>query len=159
MVVRDGPPRDFPINGPTDPKLSELVQGFKAKMIKAGMQVQADPKIFVTDALPGPGADPNRAKSLALIRQALIKNLDKNRKPSFVLVLLCLVDDYIYPGIKKLGDVDLGVNTSCMLLMPKKALVPDPKKRDQYYSNVALKVCFSRPALIKPSSHGYDPSR
>jgi eukaryotic translation initiation factor 2C len=140
MVVRDGPPAHFPLAGATDARLTRLIQEFKGKMLKAGMAVTADPKVFFTEQLPGPGPDPDRKKSLALVRQALISNLDRNRKPSFVLVLLAREDDYIYPGVKRFGDVELGVNTTCMLLLPKKALPDDSKKRDQYYSNVALKV-------------------
>jgi eukaryotic translation initiation factor 2C len=137
MVVRDGPPGRFPLQGgPTNPQLTDL----KAKLIKAGLTVPTDPTVFFTEQLPGPTPDPDRKKSLGLIRAALVKNLDRNRKPSFVLVLLAMEDNYIYPGVKRLGDVELGVNTVCMLLLPRKALVPDVKKRDQYYSNVALKV-------------------
>jgi eukaryotic translation initiation factor 2C len=140
MVIRDGPPAQFPLVGPNDARLARLIQEFKAKMLKAGMTAAADPNVFSTEHLPGPRLDPDRRQSLAFVRQALISNLDRNRKPSFVLVLLVREDEYIYPGLKRFGDVELGVNTTCMLLLPKKALLDDPKKRDQYYSNVALKV-------------------
>jgi hypothetical protein len=90
-------------------------------------------------------------QSLKITRTPLVKNLDRNRNPSFALVLLSMEDNYIHPGVKRLGDGELGVNTVCMLL-PRKALVPDVKKRDQYYSNVALKVHFLLPSFIVTSS-------
>jgi eukaryotic translation initiation factor 2C len=153
MVVRDGPPGRFPLQGgPTDPLLTDLIQGFKAKLIKAGLTVPTDPTVFFTEQLPGPNADADRTQSIKMIRTALVKNLDRNRKPSFVLVLLAMEDNYIYPGVKRLGDVELGVNTVCMLLLPRKALVPDVKKRDQYYSNVALKVRSLLPSFAVHTS-------
>jgi eukaryotic translation initiation factor 2C len=141
MVVRDGPPDRFPFRGPQDAGMLDLIGGFKQKMVSAGINVPpAEPKVFFTEPLPGPNADPGRRRALALIKNALAKNLDRSKKPSFVLVFLALEDNYIYPGVKKIGDVDMGVNTVCMLLLPKKALIEDRKKRDQYYSNVALKA-------------------
>jgi eukaryotic translation initiation factor 2C len=153
MVVRDGPPRRFPLQGgPTDPQLTEFTQGFKAKLIKGRLSVPTDPAVFFTEQLPGPNADADHFQSLKMIRAALVKNLDRNRKPSFVLVLLATEDNCIYPGVKRLGDVELGVNTVCMLILPRKALVPDVQKRDQYYSNVALKVHSLLPSFILTSS-------
>jgi eukaryotic translation initiation factor 2C len=149
MVVRDGPPGRFPRQGgPTDPLLTELVRAFKAKLIQAGLTVPADPVVFFTEQLLEPNADPYRRNSLALVRAALTRNLDRNRKPSFVLVLLAMKDNYIYPGVKRIGDVELGVNTVCMLLLPRQALALDVRKRDQYYSNVALKVLSFLPSAV-----------
>lgn len=135
MVVRDGP--SSMINDPKDPRLPNLINGFKRKCQNSGMQVLADPRI-VPVMLVAPNTDPNRSNSLDVIRQAIKKNIaaDGGRKPSFILVLLSSVDNYIYPGIKRLGDVELGVHTIHMQL--PKAL--NEKKQDQYFSNVALKL-------------------
>jgi hypothetical protein len=137
LVVRDGPASI--INDPNDPKLISLCKGFAEKCKASGMTLpSAPPRILATQLLP-PSTDPNRAGSISNIRQTIKKALDAEhgKKPSFILVLLSRVDNYIYPGIKRLGDVDLGIHTVHMLL--EKAL-RDPKKQDQYFSNVALKV-------------------
>jgi eukaryotic translation initiation factor 2C len=103
--VRDGPPQRIPFSSAGDPGLVDLIQGFKQKLLRAGMTVPADPKVFFTEGLPGPNHDPDRKRSLALIKQAFTQNLNPKAKPSFVLVLLCMEDDHIYPGVKHLGDV------------------------------------------------------
>jgi eukaryotic translation initiation factor 2C len=153
MVVRDGPAGRFPLqDGPTDSLLTDLVQGFKAKLIQVGLTVPMNPVVFFTEQLPGPNIDQDRKKSIALIRAALVKNLDRSRKPSLMLVLLAMEDDHIYPGVKRLGDVELGLNTVCMLLLPRKALLLHGNQRDQYYSNVALKVLSFLPSFAAISS-------
>jgi eukaryotic translation initiation factor 2C len=124
------------------------VQGFKAKLIQAGLTVPADPIVFFTEQLLEPNADPYRRRSLVLVRAALTRNLDRNLKPSFVLVLLAKEDNFIYPGVKRLGDVELGINTVCMLLLPRKALARNVGQRDQYYSNIALKVLSFLPSFV-----------
>jgi eukaryotic translation initiation factor 2C len=137
LVVRDG---NLAISGPQDPALKGLVQGFAAKCRRSGMTVpEGFPRLLVTPQLPPPGGDPGRVGALALIRKVLVDALRdvNNKKPSFILVLLSLRDNYIYPGIKRFGDVELGLHTVHMQL--SKAL-KDEKKQDQYFSNVALKV-------------------
>lgn len=137
LYVRDGG-RDF-FNGPQDPQLIEFLKTFQAKMKNAGIDVgNGPPKIMPTDMLPPEHQDPGRQQALNIIRERIKGNLNPKSKPSFILVLLSLEDNYIYPGIKRLGDVELGLNTVCMLL--PKARRDDPKKLDQYFSNVALKV-------------------
>jgi hypothetical protein len=139
LVVRDGD-RDV-FSGKSDQNLAGLVNGFANKLRAVGMTVPAEgPTMLWTEMLPSPKEDPNRRKALTMIDAVIKKNLDPKKKPSFILVLLSLEDNYIYPGIKRLCDVVLGLQTVCMIVNDKKALVPDPKKRDQYYSNVALKV-------------------
>lgn len=137
LIVRDGGRDTF--KGPTDPQLTGFLKTFETKLRSAGMDVPASgPRVLSTDMLPPPNQDPGRQKALEMIKERITKNLDPRKKPSFILVLLALEDNYIYPGIKRLGDVVLGVHTVCMLL--PKALRDDPKKQDQYFSNVALKV-------------------
>ena len=136
MVVRDG---NLAISGPQDPALKGLVQGFAAKCKKSGMAIpDGPPKLLVTPELPRPNNDPSRTAALGIIRKVMTDALSgRNSKPSFILVLLSMRDNYIYPGIKRLGDVELGLHTVHMQL--SKAL-KDEKKQDQYFSNVALKV-------------------
>ncbi|KAF7986866.1 hypothetical protein HWV62_12600 [Athelia sp. TMB] len=142
MVVRDGP-RSI-IERPDDPRLVNLIQGFKRKCLNSGMQVKNEPRL-VPVMLKPPSTDPNRRASIEEIRQVIKKNIaaDKGKKPTYILVLLSNIDNFIYPGIKRIGDVELGVHTVHMQL--KKALPdmnkPNPEqKQDQYFSNVALKL-------------------
>ena len=137
LVVRDGP--GSLINDPNDPQLVGLCRGFSDKCRASGMTFPAAPPQVLAAQLLPPNNDPNRTGSINKIRQTIMKKLDseRGRKPSFILVLLSRVDNYIYPGIKRLGDVELGIHTVHMLL--EKAL-KDPKKQDQYFSNVALKL-------------------
>jgi eukaryotic translation initiation factor 2C len=142
MIVQEQGQARF--QGPNDQNLLGLIAGFANKCRKAGMTVpQGNPKIFATPKLPDVNRDPFRADAIETIRKTIVSNLNPQNKPSFILVLLSRVDNYIYPGIKRLGDVVLGVHTTCMLL--DKALGPSfkpktPQQQDQYFSNVALKV-------------------
>lgn len=135
LLVQDGGRSEF--RNPTDPDLIAFLKTFAQKCSSSGITVPDAPNIMQTPRLPRPNQDRNREKALEAIRQTLIKGLDRNRKPSFILVLLSGVDNYIYPGIKRLCDVTLGMHTVHMLLTKARG---DPKKQDQYFSNVALKV-------------------
>ncbi|KDR72808.1 hypothetical protein GALMADRAFT_158483 [Galerina marginata CBS 339.88] len=135
MVVRDG--RRI-IEGPADTRLQGLVQGFRQKLVASGMSVpEGMPRLVPPPNLLHPREDPERVGSLNIIRDTLKNALTQWPKPSFVLVLLENRDNFIYPGIKRIGDVELGINTIHMQL--EKAL-GDQRKQDQYFSNVALKV-------------------
>ncbi|KAF8881571.1 argonaute-like protein [Infundibulicybe gibba] len=135
LVVRDS--RNM-IAGPTDPALATLVENFTRKCGKSGMAIpNTRPRLLVV-SLPPPSRDPGRATAIDQIRTVIRENLGKvPKKPDFILVLLENRDNFIYPGIKRLGDVEIGVQTIHMQL--SKALT-DPNKQDQYLSNVALKV-------------------
>ncbi|THG98015.1 hypothetical protein EW026_g4090 [Hermanssonia centrifuga] len=134
LVVQDGRRGEF--RGANDPELISFLQTFSKKCQTSGMSVgQGPPRIIVTDRLPQNA--PGRQDAITTIANALKASLNPKQKPSFVLVLLSGVDNFIYPGIKRLCDMQLGIHTVCMLL--NKARV-DPKKQDQYFSNVALKV-------------------
>ncbi|KAF5364732.1 hypothetical protein D9757_012485 [Collybiopsis confluens] len=126
-------------NGPEDGRLRNLIQGFAQKMQKSGMSIPtALPQLLVA-ALGPTDSDPGRLQSLTKIRNILQEHLQKIKiKPAFVLVLLSRRDNYIYPGIKRIGDVELGVQTICMLL--SKIVDKEPNKQDQYFSNVVLKL-------------------
>lgn len=135
LLVQDGRPNEF--EGPTDPELRIFLQTFMKKCSSSGMTVtqQSAPTILATK-LPPFHQDASRQRALDSIRTTLTTGL-KNSKPSFILVLLSGVDKWIYPGLKKLCDMQLGLHTVCMLLHKART---DPKKQDQYFSNVALKV-------------------
>ncbi|KAJ7915685.1 argonaute-like protein [Mycena leptocephala] len=136
LVVRDG---DEMLKGPTDERLKTLVTKFRSKLQRSGMQISDDlPRLLATPPLQNL-QDASREAALKEIRKVIDLALKDagNRKPSFILVLLSHRDNYIYPGIKRLGDVDLGLHTIHMQL--NKAL-GDERKQDQYLSNVCLKV-------------------
>ncbi|KAJ6524443.1 argonaute-like protein [Mycena vulgaris] len=135
LVVRDG--REV-LQGQTDPQLKNLVTKFREKLQKSGMQISNDvPRLVVTPPLQNL-QDASREAALTQIQTTITSNLQAaGKKPAFILVLLSHRDNYIYPGIKRLGDVELGVHTIHLQL--SKAL-GDERKQDQYLSNVALKV-------------------
>ncbi|KAJ3879731.1 argonaute-like protein [Lentinula edodes] len=137
LVVRDGP---SVFSGPTDTRLRGLVDGFATKMRNSGMTVPPGPPSLLLANLPSPDQDPSRVRALNEIRKTLQDHVQKaqGRKPAFVLVLLSRRDNFIYPGIKRIGDVELGVQTVHMQL--SKVVDKEPNKQDQYFSNVALKV-------------------
>lgn len=136
LIVRDG--RDK-FQGPTDPAMWQFIQTFAEKCRKAGMRVaQQRPTVLAAGPLPpGSDRDPSRSAAVAMIKAQMTNLSNANPRPSFILVLLNNRDNYIYPGIKRIGDVELGIHTVCMQL--EKA-IGDPRKQDQYFSNVALKV-------------------
>ena len=129
ICVMDGGTVDFE-------KVQGLVTGFRNKLTACGMAVPNSPRIFRTPPLPPPRQDPGRRKALNFIEKT-IQDLKKLEEPQMILFLLSRRDDFIYPGIKTLCDTKLGLHSVCMQL--EKAL-KEPKKQDQYLSNVALKV-------------------
>lgn len=137
LLVQDGGRRDE-FQGPNDPQLIAFLKTFLAKCNSSGIAGADKPPKILSVTLPSPRDDPNRERALSAIRDTLKNNLNSKAKPSFVLVLLSGVDKYIYPGIKKLGDIDMGLQTIHMLL--GKARDSRPNKQDQYFSNVILKV-------------------
>ncbi|KZT65512.1 Piwi-domain-containing protein [Daedalea quercina L-15889] len=134
MLVEDGGRGEF--RGPQDPELVPFLKTFSMKCTSSGITGVGRPtNVLSTGRLPHIRQDPHRKQALELVRRTVETLLTS--KPSFVLVLLSNVDNYIYPGIKRLGDVELGVHTVHMQVSKARG---DPKKQDQYFSNVALKV-------------------
>ncbi|KAG6860668.1 hypothetical protein C0995_008856 [Termitomyces sp. Mi166 len=136
VVVRDGANM---ISGPDDPRLAALVQGFSMKLGRSGVIMpQGRPRLIPISLSPERN-DRNRVEAIDKIRRMFKDNLvqAQGRKPSFVLVLLENSDNYIYPAIKRIGDVELGLHTVHMQLSK---VLTDDRKQDQYFSNVALKV-------------------
>ncbi|EKM51081.1 uncharacterized protein PHACADRAFT_165707 [Phanerochaete carnosa HHB-10118-sp] len=131
LLVNEGRRSEF--QSPQDPRLQRFLQGFSNMCQTSGMIVgQGPPLIMQTERLPR--EDPGRRRGVELIRKALLAGLNPARKPSFVLVLLSTTD--IYPGLKRLCDMQLGLATVCMQL--EKAT--REQRQDQYFANVALKV-------------------
>lgn len=136
LVVRDGGRPTF--SGPEDPEMWGLVEGFRQKCENAGMTApKGRPRLRPTPPLtPHSPNDPSRTAALRQIKETI--GFIANPRPPFILVLLHNRDNYIYPGIKRLCDVELGIATVCMQL--PKVLGQQSQKQDQYFSNVALKV-------------------
>ncbi|KAG8214739.1 argonaute-like protein [Butyriboletus roseoflavus] len=126
-------------NGHDDPQLTALWKGFAGKCQRSGMTgISPDSApTLLNVALVDPTNDPDRQESLGRIRSTIRDNQAQHGTPSFVLVLLSKRDSYIYPGIKRICDVELGIHTIHML---SNKVLTDPRRQDQYFSNVALKV-------------------
>jgi eukaryotic translation initiation factor 2C len=127
-----------PFRGPDDPDLLQLTNGFWNKLKSSGIDAKIAPIIRPTPPLPGPVGDPGRQKALDMIEQTMKSAAAPGKKPSLFLFLLSGRDDFIYPGIKKLCDMKLGVASVCMQLQKARG---DPGKQDQYFSNVRYPPC------------------
>jgi eukaryotic translation initiation factor 2C len=137
FVVRDANVPDK-ISDNKDPRLRMLVERFRDKCTKCGMNFPKSlPDLLFSEQLPPLRDDPFRERAVNMIRGVITQKLKSGRKPSFILVLLSSFDNYIYPGIKRIGDVEVGVHTVHMLI--SKAF-RDDKKQDQYLSNITLKL-------------------
>ncbi|KIJ59485.1 hypothetical protein HYDPIDRAFT_118463 [Hydnomerulius pinastri MD-312] len=136
LVVNEG---DRMFSGPNDQRLVGLWKGFAQKCQNSGMTGISPntPPTLIPVNLPNPASDTSgRQKALETIRQHIGNNM-RNGKPTFALVILSGRDNYIYPGIKRICDVELGIHTIHMLAQK---VLTDGRKQDQYFSNVALKV-------------------
>jgi eukaryotic translation initiation factor 2C len=100
LVVRDGFGK---IEGPQDPKLKALIEGFTAKCKKSGMTMPDGLPRLLPITLSPPNTDPTRANAVESIRSILkqaLQSANGGQKPNFILVLLENQDNFIYPGIK-----------------------------------------------------------
>jgi eukaryotic translation initiation factor 2C len=94
------------------------------------------PKVLGVRLPPtNPNADPGRAQAISVI-ESKMREFEPAKDMDMLIVLLQRKDDYIYPAIKRVGAVKLGMHTQCIQL--DKAL--KERGQDQYFSNVALKV-------------------
>uniref|UniRef100_A0A0W0FNM2 Putative argonaute-like protein n=1 Tax=Moniliophthora roreri TaxID=221103 RepID=A0A0W0FNM2_MONRR len=142
MVVRDSSFSNTGsiVAGPGDPNLTRLRDNFAGKLRSCGVMLpNTIPRLCVTDLLPPLADDPDRKAALEIIRRTFLGELQKSggQKPDFILVLLSHMDNFIYPGIKRIGDVELGLNTVHLQLDKATA---EGNRQDQYLSNVALKI-------------------
>jgi len=94
LVVEEG------LNKTKNLDLKRLVDKFQQMMVANGMTMPHAPSILPPAKLPLPTKDPERKKSLKIIRDLFEKQLEAQggKKPSFVLVLLERRD--MYPWIK-----------------------------------------------------------
>ena len=94
LVVRDG--RKM-LEGPNDPNLKQLVEGFARKLGHCGMSIPPNPPPIQAVALLNPSQDDSsRSRSVQMLRDTF----EKMKKPGFILVLLETRDNYIYPAVK-----------------------------------------------------------
>lgn len=133
LVIPDGGREDF--TGPADPALKLIIEGFIAKCKASGMAV--DPGLpslrFAPQLPPATPKDPFRLNAIGEIEK-VVRTLP--RPPTIILILLSGVERHLYPGLKRLFDIKLGIPTVCMLT-PK---IRKERGQDQYFSNNALKV-------------------
>ncbi|KAF8907085.1 argonaute-like protein [Gymnopilus junonius] len=147
LVVRDG---RGTIQGPQDPQLEGLIDGFRKKLSSSGMAIpNTRPRLLPPAVLKTP-------EKIQIDRDTLKQALSGSAKPSFVLVLLENRDNYIYPAIKVLRLLDFSLFccspslchsvsgtwswASHTIHMQLGKALGVPEKQDQYLSNVALKV-------------------
>jgi hypothetical protein len=129
--------------GDADPNLWSFITGFGAACREAGMQVASDrPVVMKVGPLPRrTKEDPSRTAAIKKIEAKMTAFGNSPTPPSIVLVLLNKYDTHLYAGIKRLGDVDLGVNTVCMLLdkatNPKRQVCPFSFGTSPYIESVA----------------------
>lgn len=136
LAVTDNPQR-AEFTGADDPQLRAIVDGFMAKCRAVGMGVPKAPVVLVTPPLPrATQADPFRQNAIDAIDGLLRKELDPKSKPSFILTILPGREPFIFPGLKHLCDVKLGLHTVVVLAQK----IKKQQGQDQYFSNVALKV-------------------
>lgn len=138
LLIRDGHQRDE-FNGPADPELQAVLQGFVQMCSKSGVRVGplASRNWPIREAvLPRKSPhDPTREEAINVIRQTIL-TLPAKPKPSIVLVVLSSGDKHIYSGVKRLCDSYLDVATICV----QSAKIRKEKGQVQYFANVALKV-------------------
>jgi len=133
LLIGDGNQRDE-FQGPQDPALRTVINGFMGMCRTSGMNVGRDqPSIVVANLPRADRSDPLRKKAITVINDELKK---LKAPPTIVLVMLSNGDKNIYEGLKHLCDVRLGVATVCVQV----AKIREEKGQPQYFANVALKV-------------------
>ncbi|KAL1743810.1 ribonuclease H-like domain-containing protein [Schizophyllum fasciatum] len=102
---------------------------FHEKCTRSGIVLPTQKPTFKDVALPS-----DRAQAINVLREAF-KGAAVS-KFDFILILLTHRDHHIYPAIKRIGDVDVGITTICM----HRSKIEDERKQDQIFSNIALKL-------------------
>lgn len=120
--------------GPQDPALRTVINGFMAMCKNSGIAVSNEqPPVVAANIPPQDKSDPLRKNAISTIRDSLMQ---LRPKPSLVLVMLSNGDKNIYEGLKHLCDVYLDVATVCVHV----GKIRKEKGQPQYFANVALKV-------------------
>lgn len=129
--ARDRPPSMMsPQERVGEQQLVELtMRKFHEKCTKSGIVLPNQKPVFKDVALPA-----DRARAIGILMETF--RGAATSKFDFVLILLRHRDHYIYPAIKRIGDVDVGIRTICM----HRSKIEDERKQDQIFSNIALKV-------------------
>ncbi|KAG2129585.1 ribonuclease H-like domain-containing protein [Suillus clintonianus] len=118
-----------------DEDVSKVWKGFKEGCQNSGMMFdESPPTIARTSQLPRQSQDRDRSKDIKEIKQT-IQDISRDN-PTFVLVLLPFRDTKLYPGVKRICDVELGIH-SVTIVLDK---ILKSKGPQQYYANIALKL-------------------
>jgi eukaryotic translation initiation factor 2C len=98
LVVQD---RRKSLTGGEDPRLKEIVRGFREKLKNSGITMpDGTPRVLPLTEFPHPNRDPRGEQALDNIRRIIAEAVKTVPKPSFILVLLGNRDHFVYPGIK-----------------------------------------------------------
>ncbi|EJD00490.1 Piwi-domain-containing protein [Fomitiporia mediterranea MF3/22] len=128
LVLSDGLEEDF--TRASDSALEGVISSIVEKCRNSGMGVDDEPLDIIFIRLRDE-SDSLRVQAITEAEES-IKSLSSN--PNMVLVFMSSKDPVIYPGIKKLCDMKLGIATVCMIMEKVRG------KSDQYLSNIALKI-------------------
>lgn len=129
LVIVDGQ------TAPTNEDVSKVWTGLREGCQRSGMMfANQDPTIARTHQLPRQFQDRDRTEGIKEIKRTIQSLM--GGKPTFVLVLLPFRDTKLYPGIKRICDVELGIHSVTIVLNK----VLKNKGPQQYYANVALKL-------------------
>ena len=135
LVVNDGV-ADLSFENKTDPKLVTFLDAFAKKCNSIGMDLALKPSLILATGDLSQIEDQKRRPAAIATISNTIARIQNMKKVNFVLVLLQAQEDFLYPAIKRLCAVDLGVHSQCLWL--RRAL--DEGGREQYLANVALKL-------------------
>ncbi|KAG1856966.1 ribonuclease H-like domain-containing protein [Suillus subalutaceus] len=129
LVIFDGH------TAPSHEDVTKVWTGFREGCQKSGMTfADQPPAVAKTSQLPRQSQDRGRSEGIKEIKRT-IQNLIKGN-PAFILVLLPFRDTKLYPGVKHICDVELGIHSVTIVLNK----VLKNKGPQQYYANVALKL-------------------
>ncbi|KAG0696503.1 ribonuclease H-like domain-containing protein [Suillus ampliporus] len=129
LVVFDGR------NAPSDEDVSKVWTGFREGCQKSGMMfTNQPPTVARTSQLLPQFRDKDRLDGIKEIKRT-IQDL-RRHNPIFVLVLLPFRDTKLYPGVKRICDVELGIHSVTIVLNK----VLKNRSPQQYYANVVLKL-------------------
>ncbi|KAH9987922.1 Piwi-domain-containing protein [Russula compacta] len=133
LVVRDG------ANGITsnDPALLRFVEAFANHCRSTGIDLAPKPSIILeTKQLPPKNRDSRHRMAAVAEISRTMELFGDMQDVGFVLVLLPREDDCLYPAIKRLCTVKIGVHSQCLSL---ETALRD-RGQDRYLTSVALKL-------------------
>ncbi|KAG1761419.1 ribonuclease H-like domain-containing protein [Suillus occidentalis] len=129
LIIHDGH------TAPNKEDVSSVWTGLREGCKKSGMKfVNQDPTIAQTPQLPRQHQDRDRMEGIKEIKRTIQSLMGDEL--TFILVLLPFRDTKLYPGVKRICDVELGIHSVTIVLNK----VLKSKGSQQYYANVALKL-------------------